>query len=141
MGGNMTRYDLQFLILATLSLICGVILGIVMAGSHDFQLMPVHAHINLVGWASLALFGLTYRAYPTLARRKLARVHVLLSGSGAVLLPIGIGMAILGQVETLAITASLLWLGGCLVFMIQLLSLISETGKAPAVAEDLASAE
>jgi hypothetical protein len=137
----MTRYDLQFLILATLSLICGVILGIVMAGSHDFQLMPVHAHINLVGWASLALFGLTYRAYPTLARRKLARVHVLLSGSAAVLLPAGIAMAILRQIEALAIASSLLWLGGCIVFLVQLLCLVSESGKAPAAAEDLAPAE
>jgi hypothetical protein len=139
----MTRYDLQFLILATLSLICGVILGIVMAGSHDFQLMPVHAHINLVGWASLALFGLTYRAYPMLARRKLARAHILLSGSGAILLPVGIAMAILAQIEALAIASSLLWLGGCLIFLVQLLSLVSESGTAPATAaaEDLAAAE
>lgn len=121
----MNRYDLQFLLLATLSLIVGVGMGIFMAGSHDFQLMPVHAHINLVGWASLALFGLVYRAYPELSQRRLAKLHIMLAGPAAVLLPAGIALAVLAQSEALAIISSLMWLGGCLVFFLQVLSLFS----------------
>ena len=121
----MNRFDLQFLVLAALSLIAGVGLGIFMAASQDHQLRPVHAHINLVGWASLALFGLVYRAYPELGRRRLARLHILLAASAAVLLPPGIAMAVLYQSEPLAVTASFLWLGACIVFLIQLLSLFS----------------
>ena len=128
----MNRFDLQFLVLAALSLIVGVGLGIFMAASHDHHLMPVHAHINLVGWASLALFGLVYRAYPELGRRRLARLHLLLAASAAVLLPPGIAMAVLYQSEPLAITASFLWLGACIVFLIQLLSLFSAPGTAAA---------
>ena len=60
----MRRYDLWFLILAAACLIVGVVMGIAMGVVHDFRLGPVHAHLNLLGWASLALFGLTYRAYP-----------------------------------------------------------------------------
>lgn len=120
-----TRYDLAFLVLAALSLITGVSMGIFMAASQDFQLMPVHAHLNLVGWASLALFGLVYRAYPVLASRKLARVQLMLSVSGALLLPPGIAMAVLAHSEGLAIVASLLWLAGCVVFFLQLLSLFA----------------
>jgi hypothetical protein len=133
----MNRFDLQFLVLAALSLIVGVSLGIFMAASHDHQLMPVHAHINLVGWASLALFGLVYRAYPELGQRRLAKLHILLAGSAAVLLPPGIAMAVLYQSEPLAITASFLWLGACIVFLIQLLSLFSasETNSAAFPAE------
>ena len=38
-------------------LVLGIALGIQMAASHDFLLRPVHAHANLLGWATNALFG------------------------------------------------------------------------------------
>lgn len=120
----MKRIDIYFLLLATILLIAGAGLGIKMGMAEDFQLAPVHAHLNLAGWASLALFGLVYRAYPQLAERRVAFVHFILSGSGAVLLPIGIGFAILRNQPTLAIISSLLWVGGVLVFLLQLLTLL-----------------
>jgi len=133
----MNRFDLQFLVLAALSLIVGVSLGIFMAASHDHQLMPVHAHLNLVGWVSLALFGLVYRAYPELGQRRLAKLHILLAGSATVLLPAGIAMVVLYQSEPLAVVASFLWLGACIVFLLQLLSLFGarDTNAAPLPAE------
>ena len=54
----MRRIDLYFLILAALCLITGVVMGIGMGIAHDLQFAPVHAHLNLLGWTSLALFGL-----------------------------------------------------------------------------------
>jgi cbb3-type cytochrome oxidase subunit 1 len=122
----MKRIDVYFLLLATVILLAGASLGIKMGMTEDFQLTPVHAHLNLAGWASLALFGLVYRAYPQLAQRRLATVHFILSGTGAVLLPIGIGLAILKNQPALAIVASLLWVGGVLVFLLQLISLLRE---------------
>jgi len=122
----MKRIDIYFLLLATVILLAGASLGIKMGMTEDFQLTPVHAHLNLAGWASLALFGLVYRAYPQLAQRSLATVHFILSGTGAVLLPIGIGLAILKNQPALAIVASLLWVGGVLVFLLQLISLLRE---------------
>jgi hypothetical protein len=118
------RIDIYFLLLATIILIAGAGLGIKMGMAEDFQLAPVHAHLNLAGWASLALFGLVYRAYPQLAERRIAFIHFILSGTGAILLPIGIGLAILRNQPTLAIIASLLWVGGVLVFLLQLLTLL-----------------
>lgn len=120
----MKRIDIYFLLLATLLLICGAGLGIRMGASEDFTLVPVHAHLNLAGWASLALFGLTYRAYPQLAERSLAMYHFIISATGAVLLPIGIGFAVLKSQPTLAIVASILWFLGVLLFFIQLLTLL-----------------
>jgi hypothetical protein len=64
-----------FLRLAVLYLIAGVCLGIFMAASNDHSMFPVHAHLNLLGWVSLALFGLFYRAWPQAAQSRLARVH------------------------------------------------------------------
>ena len=53
----MTRLPLLFMTAAAACLVVGVALGIGMGIAHDFQLAPVHAHANLVGWASLALMG------------------------------------------------------------------------------------
>ena len=122
----MKRIDLYFLLLATVLLICGATLGIVMGAQENFQLTPVHAHLNLAGWASLALFGLTYRAYPQLAETRLAGLHFVVSATGSVLLPIGIGFAVLRNQPTLAIVASMLWLLGVLLFLAQLLRLTRE---------------
>ena len=120
----MKRVDVYFLLLATVLLICGAVLGIVMGASENFQLVPVHAHLNLAGWASLALFGLTYRAYPELIATKMARYHFIVSGTGSVLLPIGIGLAVLRAQPGLAIFSSLLWLIGVLMFLAQIVRLV-----------------
>lgn len=61
--------------LAVLYLIVGVGLGIFMAASHDHSMFPVHAHLNLLGWVSMALFGLFLRACPDAASSRLAKVH------------------------------------------------------------------
>jgi len=126
----MKRVDLYFLLLATVLLICGATLGIVMGAREDFQLVPVHAHLNLAGWASLALFGLTYRAYPELAATALARWHFIVSATGSVLLPIGIGLAVLRAQPGLAILASILWLVGVLMFLVQLVRLAGRSDAA-----------
>jgi cbb3-type cytochrome oxidase subunit 1 len=120
----MKRVDVYFLLLATLLLLAGAALGISMGASEDFQLTPVHAHLNLVGWASLAVFGLVYRAYPKLAERRLALFHFVFSATSAVLLPIGIGLAVLRSQSGLAIAASLLWVVGVLLFLLQLFTLL-----------------
>lgn len=130
----MKRVDLYFLLLATVLLVCGATLGIVMGARQDFQLVPVHAHLNLAGWASLALFGLTYRAYPSLAATRLARYHFMVSATGSVLLPIGIGFAVLQGSPGLAIFASLLWLIGVLIFLIQLVRLLGAGVETPSMA-------
>ena len=61
--------------LAVLYLIIGVALGLHMAKSGNHGMYPVHAHINLLGWVSMALFGLIYRQFPALVGNKLAKAH------------------------------------------------------------------
>lgn len=61
--------------LAVLYLAIGVALGLHMAKSGNHGMYPVHAHINLLGWVSMALFGLIYRQFPAMAGNKLAKAH------------------------------------------------------------------
>lgn len=133
----MKRVDIYFLLLATALLICGAALGMIMGIRQDFQLVPVHAHLNLAGWASLALFGLTYRAYPEIGATALARYHFIVSGCASVLLPVGIGLAVVKNSPGLAIFAAILWVIGVLMFLLQLIRLLSGTSSsmAPMAAE------
>ena len=62
--------ELNFLRIATLYLIVGVLMGFVMGIAEAFQYAPVHAHVNLLGWASLALVGIIYHLYPAAAETR-----------------------------------------------------------------------
>ena len=58
----MTASSLSFRTAVVLALL-GILMGIIMAATHDHSLMPAHAHLNLLGWVSLFLFGIYYRLY------------------------------------------------------------------------------
>jgi hypothetical protein len=62
----------RYLKIAVIYFIAGIVLGIWMGMSQKFQFAPVHAHINLLGWASLALMGVIYRVFPDAAKTRLA---------------------------------------------------------------------
>jgi hypothetical protein len=111
----MTPIAKSFLLAAVLSALCGMGLGIFMAASQDHTLGGVHAHLNLVGWVSLALFGFYYALTPQAVGR-IARLHLALSVLGAIVMPIGIALAILQGQEAVVAIGSLLVLGGMLVF-------------------------
>lgn len=116
----MARIDVSFLLLAGLCLLVGLALGIGMGIVHDFQLAPVHAHLNLVGFVLPSIFGLTYRAYPALLRSGLALPHLVLSGAGAVVLPFGIYIAVTQQAPAIAIVGAFIVFGGVAAFFANL---------------------
>jgi hypothetical protein len=66
---------INFLKIAGVYLVIGVTMGLYMGITQSFGLHPVHAHINLLGWASMALMGLIYVQFPAAAQTTLARVH------------------------------------------------------------------
>ena len=70
---NMKASSLSFFI-AVLMAAVGMVWGIVMAVSQDHSTMPAHAHLNLLGWVSLFLFGIFYRFHPSLDAARIARL-------------------------------------------------------------------
>lgn len=66
---------IRFLKTAVVYLVIGVTLGVYMGARGDYTLHPLHAHLNLLGWATMALFGLFYQAFPAAGGTKLARWH------------------------------------------------------------------
>lgn len=120
----MSRLPLLFMIAAASCMVCGVAMGIHMGMTHDFQLAPVHAHVNLLGWTSLALMGLTYRAWPELCRaRTAAAMQFGLSAASALAFPFGIYLSIAHGAPALAISAALVWFAGAVLFLARLVLL------------------
>ncbi|WP_333671675.1 hypothetical protein [Elioraea tepidiphila] len=121
----MSKLPLLFLATAAACLLAGVGMGIAMGITHDFSLSPVHAHLNLLGWTSLALMGLTLRAYPELLRsRPLAWAQYGLSAGSALIFPAGIYLAVTQDAPGVAIAASLVWFAGVVLFLARLVGLL-----------------
>lgn len=68
--------------IASIYFVLGISLGIYMGVNENFTLRPVHAHLNLLGWVSLTLFGLIYQQFPQIAGTKLARVQFWMHNIG-----------------------------------------------------------
>src|SRR5262249_31960328 len=81
-GRPMSRVSVALFGAAILYALTGMLLGIVMGASEDHTLAPVHAHINLLGWASLALMGAFYGLAGDLAPVRLAWVNFAVSNLG-----------------------------------------------------------
>ena len=76
----------NFLRLGALSALVGMALGVWMGANETFTLRPVHAHVNLLGFASMMLFGLFYRAFPAAGRGWMPMAHFVLSVVGFLIL-------------------------------------------------------
>jgi hypothetical protein len=119
----MPRVSRAFFTLAVLCCLSGMLLGMRMGATQDFTMHPVHAHLNLVGWASLALMG-TYYTLDRAAVGRLAWVNFVFSGLGAIVLPLGIFMVASGHPnpgETIAMLGGMLALVGIALFLLAVL--------------------
>jgi len=85
----MTASSLSFR-LAVLFVIAGMAMGIGMAATQNHAIMPAHAHLNLLGWVSLFLFGIYYERRPALDASRIARIQVLLWSAGTVVLTMAV---------------------------------------------------
>ena len=75
----------------------GMVFGMVMGITRDFRLAPAHAHLNLIGFVTMFLSALYYRAVPDAAASRLAPVQAVVSVVGTIVFPIGIACVLLGE--------------------------------------------
>jgi hypothetical protein len=112
----MQRLPLAFFSAGALCAIGGMIWGIVMASSNDHAMMPAHAHLNLMGWATLSLMGIFYAL--TGKGGRLGWLNFALSALGVVVAIPSLAMLLAGNAaaEKGAVAGSLLALLGMLTF-------------------------
>lgn len=77
------RLDALYIVVGLTFAGVGLLLGEHMGRTGDHSQMPTHAHIMLAGWVFAALYGLIYRAWPTLMTGVLPRIQFALHVAGA----------------------------------------------------------
>lgn len=82
----MNKLSKAFILCGIFYLILGMTVGLAIAASQDFTHRPVHAHLNLMGWVSMMLFGLYYAVNPENCCGKLPRLHFGLSNLGLIVM-------------------------------------------------------
>jgi peptidoglycan/LPS O-acetylase OafA/YrhL len=82
---------------AVLFVLAGMVWGLQMAISNDHSAFPAHAHLNLLGWVSLFLFGVYYHLHPSLDRSRTALMQVSIWIVGTIIMAIGVGLVHTGH--------------------------------------------
>jgi cbb3-type cytochrome oxidase subunit 1 len=108
LGEDIQFMGARFLKVAVVYFVIGVVFGMYMGIAQQFQMSSVHAHINLLGWVSLALAGVVYVLFPKAGASVLGKLHFWLHNIGLPLMVIGLYVEIAG----LASVTALISIGG-----------------------------
>lgn len=82
----MPRVSAAFFALGVTCVLIGMIGGMWMGATHDFVAAPAHAHLNLLGWVTMALFGTFYALTRETLSPKLAWTNFWLAAAGVAIL-------------------------------------------------------
>lgn len=82
---------------ATVYFAIAVALGIAMGASGDHTLTAVHAHLNLLGWVSMALFGLIGMAHPAVTQGPVATAQFWLHNTGVPVMLVALALRLKGH--------------------------------------------
>lgn len=118
----MSKLPLAFFSTGALCVVGGMIWGIIMAASGDHSMMPAHAHLNLMGWATLSLMGTFYAL--TGKSGRLGWLNYILSTLGVVVSIPSLAMLLAGNqaMEKGATAGAILALLGMLIFTFEVLT-------------------
>ena len=84
----MPRVSAAFFAMGVVCVLCGMVWGMQMGASESFTMAPVHAHLNLLGWVTMALFGTFYTLTQATMSVRLAWINFIVSALGvAVMIP------------------------------------------------------
>lgn len=83
------KMDRLYIVAGFLWLISGMIFGIYLGVTNQFEFANTHAHANLLGFVISVLFGLLYRNWPGLLSSRLAWLQFALYQTGTLILVAG----------------------------------------------------
>jgi hypothetical protein len=88
----MPRVAAAFFAFGVLCVLGGMGWGMHMGATNDFAMAPVHAHLNLLGWVTMALYGTFYTLTSATLSERLAWINFVLSALGTLLMIPALGM-------------------------------------------------
>ena len=92
-----SRVGVRLVRIASVYLLAGLVLGLVMGIGRDFSLLSVHSHVLLLGWATLAITGVVYLVLPRCAGSRLATAHFWLHNLGLPVMMASLAAEALGE--------------------------------------------
>ncbi|WP_374016748.1 cytochrome-c oxidase [Paenibacillus thiaminolyticus] len=95
----------------------GVLAGLIAGATNQFQYTSLHAHLNLLGWVSLAISGLIYARFPQAGDSTLGTVHFWLHNIGVPIFLAGLTLAANGVAA-----ATALLIGGGIITVLAVLA-------------------
>lgn len=103
---------------AIVFLIVGISVGIHMSVSGNHNVIGAHAHINLLGWVTSALFGGYYALNPAKATGRLPMVQYFIYTIGVVIMGVSLYLLLQGNLsmEPIVAASSLITFAGVLLF-------------------------
>jgi cbb3-type cytochrome oxidase subunit 1 len=117
----------RFIKIAGVYFLIAVLLGLTMGIIHNFSFTSVHAHLNLLGWVSMAIFGIIYVLFPKAGTTKLAITHFWLHNIGLPVMQVALFVQLVTNNEALipvTIVGSLLVVVGVILYVINLVTQI-----------------
>jgi hypothetical protein len=82
----MPRVSAAFFVTGGIFVLVGMIGGMYMGAHEDFRLAAAHAHLNLVGWVTMALYGGFYALTAETMSHRLAWTNYILSTTGVLVM-------------------------------------------------------
>jgi hypothetical protein len=115
----MTGVARNFFVLAMVYAICGILLGLDMAISHDHGQMPVHAHTMVLGWLMSGFFAFFYHLFPEIGRSRLAHIHFWLTAVSGIMLLVSLFFVLGGNeaIEPVTAVSSLVFFSAVVLFV------------------------
>ncbi|UOY91664.1 cbb3-type cytochrome c oxidase subunit I [Ectobacillus sp. JY-23] len=87
----------HFIKISAIYLVVGVVLGMYMSIAHSYILTPVHVHINLLGWAAMAVAGILYHIFPDAAATRLGKIHFWLHNISLPIMMLALAFVVKGK--------------------------------------------
>ncbi|QJD86901.1 hypothetical protein [Cohnella herbarum] len=85
----MIVYSKWLIRVAAIYSLIGALIGSDMAGREDYAMIPVHAHILVVGWLTLFAYGMFYYVFKEISMVRTAKLQAWTSLIGGGLMPFG----------------------------------------------------
>ncbi|WP_291298276.1 hypothetical protein [Elioraea sp.] len=129
----MQRPSILLLAAADLAAVAAVVALVATGSVGPLSLTPEQAHLNLLGWASVAAIWLAHARLPVLIENRAATIaQAVLSGGAALGFPGAIAIAEAGDGRALT-ALTLVWIAGAVLFLARLMRLALGQ-RAPAAA-------
>ena len=85
----MNNYSKWLMRIAAIYAMIGALMGSDLAGRGDYTMVPAHAHILVVGWLTLFVYGIFYYVFKNISMVRTAKVQAWTSIIGGGLMPMG----------------------------------------------------